>query len=125
MAQVSGKELLKITWLPVLVASLCCFGPVILVMFGLSTVAFAASLSNVLYGQYDWAFRLAGLAFLTATVVLYLRRKRGVCTLDDVRRRRREVINIVLVLLIAAVLGYIFWLYVVVEILGMLLGIWG
>jgi hypothetical protein len=121
----SGKEVFRVTWWPVLIASLCCLAPVILVLLGLSTVAFAASLSDVLYGQYKWAFRAVGLALLTSSVIFYLRRQRGVCTLDDVRRRRNEVMNIVLIVFIAGVLGYVLWLYVVVEIIGIMLGIWG
>jgi len=38
------------------IAGLCCFTPVILVFFGLSTVAFASSLSDTLYFGYRWGF---------------------------------------------------------------------
>ncbi len=117
------KAILKITGIPVLVASLCCLAPVVLVAFGLGTVAFAASLANTFYGQYRWVFRIAGLLLLTISLVFYFRQK-GICTLDAARRRRNEIINGVFLTLTAAVVGYVVWLYVIVEYLGKLLHIW-
>ena len=119
------KDLFKITWFPVVIASLCCLAPVILVLFGLSTVAFAASLSDTLYGQYKWWFRLVGLILLTASFVIYLRRSKGICTIDQAKQRRNEIINLALIVLSAGVIGYILWLYVGVELIGLWLGIWG
>ncbi|PIR74786.1 MAG: hypothetical protein COU35_00725 [Candidatus Magasanikbacteria bacterium CG10_big_fil_rev_8_21_14_0_10_47_10] len=119
------KDIFKITWFPVLIASLCCFAPVILVLFGLSTVAFAASLSDVLYGQYKWWFRLVGLILLTISFVIYLRRSKGICTIDQAKQRRNEIINLALIVLSVGVIGYILWLYVGVELIGLWLGIWG
>lgn len=118
------KELFNITWFPVVIASLCCLAPVILVLFGLSTVAFAASLSDVLYGQYKWWFRLVGLLLLIISFVIYLRRSKGICTIDQVRQRRQEIINLAYLISSVGVIGYILWLYVGVEIIGYLLGIW-
>ena len=119
------KELFKITWFPVVIASLCCLAPVILVLFGLSTVAFAASLSDMLYGQYKWWFRLVGVILLTISFIIYLRRSKGICTIDQAKQRRQEIINLALIVLSVGVIGYILWLYVVVELLGHWLGIWG
>ncbi|MEX1997806.1 MAG: hypothetical protein WEA04_04000 [Candidatus Andersenbacteria bacterium] len=119
------KELFKITWFPVMIASLCCFAPVVLVLFGLSTVAFAASLSDVLYGQYKWWFRFVGLILLTLSFVFYLRRSKGICTIDQAKQRRHEIINLALIIFSVGVIGYILWLYVAVELIGYLLGIWG
>lgn len=118
------KEILKIASLPVFIASLCCLSPVILVLLGISTVSFASSLSDTFYGQYKWAFRAAGLIALFGSLAYYLRRKIGVCTIDDVIRRRNEVINYVALTVVAGVLGYIFFLYVVVHYLGVWLTIW-
>lgn len=120
----STKDTFKIISVPVLIASLCCLSPVILVLFGLSTAAFAGSLANTLYGSYKWLFRIAGLLFLTASIILYLRKQRGICTLDDVKKRRNEIINIVLVAVSVAIIGYVIWLYVIVEYIGKLLNIW-
>ena len=125
MKTISKKDVFKVTGIPVLIASLCCLAPVILVLLGLSTAAFAASLSDILYGQYKWFFRLAGLVLLAGSIFFYLRRQKGICTLDDAKKRRNEIINIVAAMLIAGIVGYIVWLYVIVELIGTLLGIWG
>lgn len=118
------KEIIKVVWLPVVLSSLCCLSSVILVLLGLSSVSFAASLSDTLYGEYKWAFRGAGLLLLAAAAVYYLRKQKGVCTLDQAKRRRNEIINFLLAVLLAGVLGYIFFLYVVVELAGKVLKIW-
>ena len=117
------KNLLEITGLPVLFASLCCLAPIILVLFGLSTVAFAASLSDLLYGSYKWIFRGAGLLLLAISLFIYFWR-RGICSIDKVRRQRKKIINTILLSFIFAIIAYIFWLYVVVEYLGVFLGLW-
>lgn len=121
--EMNWKDLLKITGIPVLFASLCCVAPIILVLFGLSTVSFAASLSNVFYGTYKWVFRIAGLFLLTVSLFIYFRSK-GICTINQVKRKRKQIINTILIALAVAVIGYIIWLYVFVEIVGILLGLW-
>jgi hypothetical protein len=118
------KELLKISGIPVLVASLCCLSPVILVLLGISTVSFASSLADTLYGTYKWYFRGLGLLSLVVALVVYFRRVEGVCTFDDAIRRRNEIINKVALALIAGVLGYLFFLYVVVHYIGVFLNLW-
>lgn len=118
------KEILKLTWLPVLIASLCCLSPFILVLVGLSTVSFAASLSDTLYGNYRWLFRLAGLLFLGVSLLMYFR-SRGICTIDEARKRRREIINTIIVTLISGVIGYVVFLYGILEYVGKVAGIWG
>lgn len=118
------KEALRLSFIPVFFASLCCFSPLVLVVFGLASVSFATSLTDTLYGDYKWYFRLLGLVLLGITIFIYLRKKKGICSLSEAKRRKNEIINIVLVTLIAGVLGYIFWLYVVVEIVGKLYKIW-
>lgn len=117
------KDLLKITGIPVLFASLCCLAPIILVLFGLSTVAFAASLSNVLYGQYNWVFRGIGLVLLAISLFIYFRSK-GICTIDQAKKQRIKIVNTILIVLIVAVIGYIIWLYLIIEYAGILLGLW-
>jgi hypothetical protein len=117
-------ELLKITGIPVLLASLCCLSPVILVLLGVSTVSFASSLADTFYGEYKWVFRGVGMLALIGSLAFYLRRTKGICTIDDVVRRRNEVINYLALTVIAGVLGYIFFLYVVVHYLGVWLSLW-
>jgi hypothetical protein len=118
------KDIFRISSIPVLLASLCCLSPVILVLLGLSTVSFASSLADTLYGEYKWGFRIVGIFALLGSLAYYLRRKKGVCTLDDVVRRRNEIINYVALTLIAGVLGYIFFLYVAVHYVGVWLALW-
>lgn len=124
MAAISRKDIFKLTVIPVVVASLCCLAPVILVTFGLSTLAFAAALGDVLYGEYDWLFRIVGLGLLGISVYFYITRQRGICTLDQVRRRRNEVTNIIMIALIVGVVGYIVFLYGIVELWGLAVGLW-
>jgi hypothetical protein len=118
------KDILKISSLPVLFASLCCLSPVILVLLGVGTVSFASSLADTLYGDYKWIFRIVGLIALAIALVFYFRRQKGICTIDEAKKRRSEIINITAVSLIVAVLGYLFFLYVVVHYVGVGLNIW-
>lgn len=118
------KETVKFSALPVVFASLCCLSPIILVLLGLSTASFASSLADTLYGDYAWYFRGAGLVLLTVAIIYYLRRTKGICTLDDAKKRRNEIINIVALSLIVAVIGYVFFLYVVLHYVGIFLNLW-
>ena len=117
------KELIGITGLPVLIASLCCLAPVVLVALGLSTASFAASLTGVLDGQYRWAFILVGIAALVASLVFYFRKK-GVCTLDHVKKRRNEIINKILLSVIVASIAYYLFFFVFITYVGRILKIW-
>jgi heme exporter protein D len=83
-----------------------------------------SSLADTLYGDYKWVFRAVGLISLIIAIVFYLRRSKGICTLDEAKKRRQEIINIILITLIAGVLGYIFFLYVVVHYIGVFVGVW-
>jgi len=117
------KEALKITGIPVVFASLCCLTPLVLVLLGISTVTFGASLADNLYGNYRWAFRGLGVLTLAASLFIYFRR-RGICTLDQAKRRRKFILNTIFFSLIVFVIGYIIFLYIVVEIVGVMVGIW-
>jgi hypothetical protein len=124
MSGMKLRQLLRLTWLPVVGASLCCLSPVIIVLFGLGTAAFASSLADTLYGEYKWVFRGIGLVLLLLSVLWHFRRK-GVCTLDQAKRHKNEILNTVLITLFAGVVGYIFFLYVVVHYIGVWMGLWG
>jgi hypothetical protein len=117
------KEILKLTWLPVVGASLCCLSSIVIVLFGLGTVSFGASLADTLYGGNKWLFRGFGVVLLMLSIFFYYRGK-GVCTLDQAKKRRNEIINTILISLIVGALGYIFFLYVVVHYAGVWLGLW-
>jgi hypothetical protein len=118
------REALKISSIPVVIASLCCLSPVILVSLGIASVSFASSLADILYGQYKWVFRGVGLIALCISLYHYATRSLGVCSIDDVVRRRNELINKSALALIVAVLGYVFFLYGVVHYVGVFLNLW-
>lgn len=115
------KKLLPTT---AFLAGLCCFTPAVLVLLGLSSVSFAASLADTLYGTYKWVFRGAALLFMLAALFWYFYKKEGICTLDAAKRNRTRIINTVLLAVLIAVVLYILWLYVAVHYLGVWLGIW-
>jgi hypothetical protein len=116
------KGIFILSGLAALVGGLCCLTPVVLVLLGLASISAAASLGNVLYGDYHWEFRLVALAFLALALVIYFRRK-GICTLDQARRERNRILNTSLVVLIFAVGIYIFWTYVAVHWFGVWAGL--
>jgi hypothetical protein len=117
------KDLITITGLPVLFASLCCLSPLIFVLLGFSTVSFASSLADTLYGDYKWWFRGVGFLTLAASLLIYFRSK-GVCSLSLAKKKRRQILNTILVSMAFGVLAYMFWLYVVVHYWGVWLGLW-
>lgn len=123
MKHITKKELLKITGIPVLIASLCCVSPLVLLLFGIGSVAALSSLTDVLYGSYKWVFRGVGLLAYIIAIVVYFRKK-GICTLDQVKRERNKIINTVLITLIIGILAYVIWLYGVVHVIGAFAGLW-
>lgn len=118
------KDVLKLSSIPVILASMCCLSPVILVLVGVSSVSFASSLADTLYGDYKWYFRALGLLTLLGALYFYFTRKKGICTIDEAVRRRNEIINYLALTLIAGVLGYLFFLYVAVHYIGVWLDLW-
>jgi len=118
------KEAFKISSIPVIFASMCCLSPIILLLFFGATASFASSLADSLYGDYKWYFRALGLILLAIALFIYLRRAKGICTFDEVKKRRNEIINIVMMSLIAGIIGYVFFLYVVVHYIGVFLNLW-
>jgi len=105
-----------------LLGGLCCLTPIVLVLLGLASVSVAADAGNILYGKYSWEFRIAALVFLAAGLVVYFR-SRGICTLDQARRERNRILNVSLLVLIAATGIYLFWTYVVLHYWGIAAGL--
>lgn len=105
-----------------MIAGLCCLTPIVLVLFGLAGVTAAASLGNVLYGDYRWAFRAIALACLAIGLVVYFRR-RGICTLDEAKRQRNRVLNAALLVAFTSVGIYILWTYVILHYWGIAAGL--
>ena len=62
-------------------------------------------------------------AVMVAVGLVSYFRNQGVCTFDDVKRERQKVINITLLAFTIAILGYLFFNYVVLEILGIAVGL--
>lgn len=121
-AQGDRKGIFLLSALAAFIGGLCCLAPVVLVLLGLGTLAFANSLGNVLYGEHRWAFRIAALAFLALALAVYFR-KRGICTLDQARRERNRILNTSLVVLLFATGIYIFWTYFAVHWWGVRVGL--
>lgn len=105
-----------------LLGGLCCFPPIVVVLFGLAGVSVANDWGNLLYGEYRWWFRAFGLLALAAGLVIYFRR-RGICTFEQARRQRNRLINITLLSLLAATGVYVLWNYVVLHYWGIAAGL--
>ena len=118
------RPLAKLVAVSAVTASLCCLPSVIWVLFaGSSAIVAADQLSNDLY--YSWVrFALYGVSFSMVSygLVLYFRNQ-GVCTLDDAKRERRRVVNTTLAVFTATVLAYLIWNFVVLEIIGITIGL--
>ena len=111
-----------------ILASMCCLPSVILVMFGLSSVTTAAALSDTLYWGTDgyWWFRptlLTASAIMVIVGLISYFRKQGVCTFDDVKKDKRRVVNVSLLVLTIAFVSYMIFNYVILEILGIAVGL--
>lgn len=117
------KEFFNLTGIPVLIASLCCIAPVVLVLLGISTVSFAASLTNVLEGQFQWLFILVGIISLIFFLILYFRGK-GICTIDQAVRNKNEIINKTVLVIIFSIIFYIILFYGIINYIGKALQIW-
>ena len=117
------KKLFAIISSSVLFASLCCLSSVVIVALGLGTVSFAASLSDTFYGYYKWYFRAFGLLCLIIGLLWYFRSE-GICTIDQVKRQKKKIVNTILIALFSGILGYLFFLYGVVHYIGVWQGIW-
>jgi hypothetical protein len=125
--EVSDKQksfLKKIIPISAFIGGLCCFVPVVLVLLGVSSVSYAISLTDILYGQFVWVFR--GLAFLclAAALIWYFYKKENICSLEEAKRNKQLIINFTFTTLIVTAVAYIIWTYVIVEILGIALGLW-
>ncbi len=124
LSEVDRRFLKRSVPVAAFIGGLCCFTPVVVVLLGLGSVSYAASLTDLLYYEYAWAFRLAGLTFLLGAVGVHLYTNRGVCSVAAARRKRQAILNLVFTAVTVGAVAYIVWLYVIVEIVGLVLGIW-
>ena len=122
------KSIVKLISTSTIIASMCCLPSIVLVLFGLASVSSAAALSDTLYwGRegYEW-FRPTMLATASISIIVGLViyfRNRGICTVGDVQRQRRKVINTSLLVIIIAYLSYLLFNYVILTEIGILLGL--
>ena len=118
------KSLAPIVWVPALTASMCCVPSVVWVLFaGSSAIVAADQLSNDLY--YSWvryALYAVSLGMVAAGLAIYFR-NRGICTLDQAKRERRRILNTSLAVFTASTALYLVWNYVILELIGIALGL--
>lgn len=98
------RDILAISGISALIASLCCLPSIILVLFGLSGISFAAAFGNALFFGYWWAFVSVGVVLMTTGLYIYVRRKNYVCSLADLKKKRRKLINLFLSAFIAFII---------------------
>ncbi len=107
-------------------ASMCCIPSVVLVLFGLASVSSAAALSNDLYwgtNGMSWfrpALSVLSLVLVALGLVLYFRND-GICTLDEVRRQRKRIVNTSVIALTLAVLIYVVFNFIILTEIGVAL----
>ena len=104
-------------------ASMCCFPSVLLVGLGLMTVSAGDALSNDLYfGPARWI--LYGLTVVLLSIGLYRHfQNQGICTIDQAKRERKRIVNTAILMLIATFAIYFIWNYVILELLGIAVGL--
>ena len=118
------KKATYITSISAFIAGLCCFSPVVIVLLGLGTTSFAGSLADTLYGEYKWYFRSAGVGFLAAAYGWWYYTSSKGCSLNEQKRLRSKLFNLFLLSIIGFILLYTIWLYLLVDLFGVLLNIW-
>ena len=107
-------------------ASMCCIPSGVLVLFGRASVSSAAALSNDLYwgtNGMSWfrpALSVLSLVLVALGLVLYFRND-GICTLDEVRRQRKRIVNTSVVALTLAVLVYVVFNFIILTEIGVAL----
>ena len=118
-----AKSLWKVIGLGALTASMCCFPSVVWVLFaGSSAIVAADQLSNDLYfGIARPILYMIALGMVATGLVIHFR-SRGICSLDEAKRERRRIVNTTLAVLTATFLIYFVWNYIILEIIGIALG---
>ena len=121
---VEARSLWKLIGASAFTASLCCVPSVVWVLFaGGSAVAAADSLSNdFYYGPVRWVLYIVALSMVGAGLTIHFRR-RGICTLDDAKRERRRVVNTSLAVLTAAIVIFLVWDYIILQMIGIAVGL--
>jgi hypothetical protein len=116
------KAAVWISALSGLLAGLCCFPPIVMVLLGLASVTVANDWGNRLYGDFKWHFRAIGVACILVALVVYYRR-RGICTLDQAKRERTRILNTLLLVALVFLGVYITFNYIVLHYWGIAAGL--
>lgn len=92
-------------------SSLCCVGPLIVILFGLGSVSFALSISK--YRPY---FLGIGFLFMVGTIALHLKKKNKCCDVNcfSVKGLKKER-NFIVSVIISMIVFYVLALYVLVP----------
>lgn len=98
-----NKEAVKIGVIGGFIASMCCLGPVILVMLGLTGVSFALSI-----GKYTWFFLSLGILFAITALLLYFK-KNNCCNIKGLKENWLKIL-IVFLLLTGVLIITKFWI---------------
>ncbi len=124
MSEEEPRSLWKLIGLGSFIPSLCCFPSIVWVLFaGSSSIAAADQLSNDLYyGPVRPILYVVSAVMLVAGLVIHFR-SHGICTLEQAQRDRRKVVNTTLAVFTTVIVIYLVWNYVVLEILGIALGL--
>lgn len=110
-----NKQALKSGFLPGLIATLCCLGPLILIMLG--SISASTALSFTMYNRY---FIVLGIIILAATLWFYIRKRRQIiCTGCATKQQERwRIFYFVIASAVVAILTYVFMFYLVLPWLG-------
>lgn len=92
------KRLITFGGLAGVIASLCCIGPVVLVLFGLGGISLALSI-----GRFSWFFTAIAIIFFVIGTMLYLK-KRNACTVNGVRKHAKILLLSFAVLIVVLII---------------------
>lgn len=107
-----NKQALKMGFLPGLVATLCCLGPLFLIMLGLITASTAISIT--MYSK--WFLGLAIILFISTLWFYVKKRKQVICNGCQTKNdERKQIITFVAFSATVALLTFVLVFYVVIP----------
>jgi hypothetical protein len=114
--------LIGISTLAAFIASLCCITPIVLVLFGLTSVSFATALDQNLDTKYEALFILIGMITLFLSIWIY-QKKLGFFGLTNQKQTR--LVNYFIIGMVLFVTFYLIIHNLIGYNLEQRLGIWG
>ena len=85
------------------IAALCCVGPILLVLFGLSGVSFALSI-----GRYSWFFFTLAVVFLVIGMGIYYKKK-DCCDIKGIKKNWKQIVMVFAIMVVILIIIK-FWL---------------